>query len=637
MKASTQPDKSDDDRHHDNYSSIFLEISQDAMWLVDPNFCLIWGNKVFHNRLKEYFGSSLQPGESIIHPSLSHDEATQWENFYKRAFSGDRFTVELEAEVYQKSLITAYTFSKTAQPGNGSVCVAVIGKDITTTSRKIKDLQNSEKKYRAFVEQSKQAMFLHDTMGNIVDVNHATTQLTGYTREELLKMSVFDIDPDAVPRKDRDKIWANIMANHETTLEVRHRRRDGTTYPAEVIISKINFNHGDYILALAHDISQQTARREKLEDSLRFNTELIASMQEGFSVVDENGVHLLVNDALCKMTGYTKEELVGHGVPHKYWDPDCKACIENAFKDVKEGTLLTLELTFRHKNGRKIPVAVSPFVITGHDGKQMHFAATVKDISARKNYENILAIRLKLSEMKDQVPMDIFLTEALDKLEMVTGSSIGFFHFVDNDEHNIKLQTWSTKTKEHFCKAEGAGLHYPIGHAGVWADCIRFKKPIIHNDFKAVENKRGFPEGHAEVVRELTIPVIRNQRVVAVAGVGNKAVDYEPIDLENAQLICDLIWEMVETMSARQNLVTSEQQFRTLFENAPYGIYRTKADGEILMANPFLLRMLEFESLDELKSRSLQNEGFEDKSERNHFLDEMAKKGEVHNVESTWI
>jgi GAF domain-containing protein len=52
------------------------------------------------------------------------------------------------------------------------------------------------------------------------------------------------------------------------------------------------------------------------------------------------------------------------------------------------------------------------------------------------------------------------------------------------------------------------------------------RKPIVHNDYASLENKQGLPEGHAEVVRELTVPIMRKDKVVAILGVGNKSTGY---------------------------------------------------------------------------------------------------------------
>jgi diguanylate cyclase (GGDEF)-like protein len=106
-----------------------------------------------------------------------------------------------------------------------------------------------------------------------------------------------------------------------------------------------------------------------------------------------------------------------------------------------------------------------------------------------------------------------------------------------------------------FCKAEGKGMHYPISEAGVWVDCVRERKPIIHNDYASLPNRKGMPAGHAEVTRELVVPTMRNGRIVAILGVGNKPVDYDQKDVEFVSYIADVVWTIVEQKQANERIL----------------------------------------------------------------------------------
>jgi diguanylate cyclase (GGDEF)-like protein len=125
-------------------------------------------------------------------------------------------------------------------------------------------------------------------------------------------------------------------------------------------------------------------------------------------------------------------------------------------------------------------------------------------------------------------------------------SRIGFYHVLEADQETLALQTWSTRTIRECCQAEGAGLHAPVSAAGVWADCVRERRAIIHNDYAALTQRRGLPEGHAQVTRELVVPVVRGERLVAILGVGNKPHDYDASDLDIVSTFADLAWDIVE-------------------------------------------------------------------------------------------
>jgi PAS domain S-box-containing protein len=181
--------------------------------------------------------------------------------------------------------------------------------------------------------------------------------------------------------------------------------------------------------------------------------------------------------------------------------------------------------------------------------------------------------------------MDEFLSKALDEIGALVDSPIGFYHFVGSDQKSLSLQQWSTRTLNEFCQAKGKGLHYSIEQAGVWADCIREKKPVIHNDYHSLEHKKGMPEGHAMVVRELAAPVMREGKVVAILGVGNKPVDYTEKDAETLAFLADVTWEIVERMRAEEVQRESAEIYSAIVNQAIESI--VLVDAETLRLKEF--------------------------------------------------
>ena len=182
---------------------------------------------------------------------------------------------------------------------------------------------------------------------------------------------------------------------------------------------------------------------------------------------------------------------------------------------------------------------------------------------------SIHAAVISLEERAKGLSLEQILRATLDEAEVLTGSCIGFYHFVEEDQESLLLQAWSTRTEAEFCKAEGKGMHYPVSKAGVWADCLRVGHPLIHNDYQSLPNRQGLPPGHATVLRELVVPVKRLGHIVAVLGVGNKTTDYDESDVESVQLLADLAWHLAEGKILSGALLRSEMKFRTLYESNP--------------------------------------------------------------------
>jgi signal transduction histidine kinase len=187
--------------------------------------------------------------------------------------------------------------------------------------------------------------------------------------------------------------------------------------------------------------------------------------------------------------------------------------------------------------------------------------------------------RLRLLELAPTATLKELLTATLDLAEELTGSQIGFFHFVEDDQSTLTLQAWSTRTLAGMCTAEGAGSHYPIDRAGIWADCVRTGKPVVHDDYASMPGKKGMPPGHAQVVRELTVPVVRSGRACAVLGVGNKPFAYDDADVADVSALADLAWDVAARKRAEEALHLSELQYRTLAHHFPRGVVGLFDDG----------------------------------------------------------
>jgi diguanylate cyclase (GGDEF)-like protein len=168
--------------------------------------------------------------------------------------------------------------------------------------------------------------------------------------------------------------------------------------------------------------------------------------------------------------------------------------------------------------------------------------------------EAMVQIRYELLEYATMHTVDELLQYGLDEVCRISDSLIGFYHFVDPDQQTLTLQAWSTRTLQEFCKAEGHKMHYGVEQAGVWAECIQTRAPAIHNDYASQPDKKGLPPGHAPVIRELVVPVVRDERIVAVLGVGNKRSDYTLKDAEEVLYLADVTWEIIETRRAQQEL-----------------------------------------------------------------------------------
>ncbi len=192
----------------------------------------------------------------------------------------------------------------------------------------------------------------------------------------------------------------------------------------------------------------------------------------------------------------------------------------------------------------------------------------------RINYKKTLAekdkqlekLRLKklyeLSQMSEQ-PIDTITSFALEKAISLTGSEIGFLAFLNDDESSLTMHTWSRQAMIE-CEIQNRVLEYSVEDTGLWALPARTRKPRIINDYEQFDSpeKKGFPEGHTVVSRIMTIPVFYGEKMVAVAGVGNKPSDYNKSDVRQLQLMMDGMWKIIQKKKNEDDLRQSEEKLQ---------------------------------------------------------------------------
>jgi len=111
----------------------------------------------------------------------------------------------------------------------------------------------------------------------------------------------------------------------------------------------------------------------------------------------------------------------------------------------------------------------------------------------------------------------------------------------------------------------------------------------------------------------------------------------EYFDPRRAELEVDRwLKNLIDEHSALEAMEENAERFRSLYQNSTIGLYRTTPDGRILLANPTLVRMLGYDSFEELAPRNLEKDGFEPSYPRAKFIEKIEKEGEVRGVESAW-
>jgi PAS domain S-box-containing protein len=346
------------------------------------------------------------------------------------------------------------------------------------------------------------------------------------------------------------------------------------------------------VTAFIRDITKQKyneMEHKKALEELQQSNELLRAIIEAaptaiFDLDLEGYVKSVWNPAAEKLLGWRAEEAVGHFLPSV---PENEQEEFKRFRETMQSgkTLDGVEVHRRKRDGAPIDYSIYASPMRNADGVITGNVAVLVDVTERKRNDAINAARMYLMRFAATHTLDELLEEALNEAEKLTGSCIGFFHFVEDDQVSLTLQNWSTRTKAEFCKAEGKGLHYPLSDAGVWVDCVYHRKTVVHNDYASLPHRKGMPEGHAKVIRELVVPVIRGDKVKAILGIGNKPSNYDEKDVEVISLLADLTWEIAERKMMDTSLQVSEEKYRTLIQKIQAAVVVHGKDTQIITSN----------------------------------------------------
>lgn len=166
-----------------------------------------------------------------------------------------------------------------------------------------------------------------------------------------------------------------------------------------------------------------------------------------------------------------------------------------------------------------------------------------------ERYDRLLNV-LKYESINLQDFLDYSLNEAIE----LTKSKIGYIYFYSENKKQFILNSWSRDVMKE-CNITNAQTTYDLKKTGIWGEAVRQRKPIVLNDYKAPNPlKKGYPKGHAQLYKYMTIPVFHNKEIVAVVACANKETNYTDDDVKQLELFMAAVWLIVEQKKLQNEL-----------------------------------------------------------------------------------
>jgi PAS domain S-box-containing protein len=258
-------------------------------------------------------------------------------------------------------------------------------------------LLESERQLRQLFENSADALFVHDEQGRFVDCNAQACQTLGYTREELLELSVADLATRLISEEERqakkgETLWERAMRGEPGRMvgfeENELRRKDGTTFPVEVGVGAIEYQGRRLIFASARDTTERKRAEAALKESEERYRAVVEQAAEGILLVEVDTKRVLeTNAAYQGLLGYSTEEILRLSlyelVPYSKEDMDCFVG-----RVLASGNYVSGERRHRRKDGSLVDVEVSANVLS-YGGREV-ICMVVRDTAERKRAEEEL-------------------------------------------------------------------------------------------------------------------------------------------------------------------------------------------------------------------------------------------------------
>ncbi len=309
-----------------------------------------------------------------------------------------------------------------------------------------------------------EAAYWVDRDEKCVYANEMGCQMLGYTRDELMQMSVRDTDP-FYPPEAWGVHWDEMRQKRTMRFEGRHKRKDGTVFPVEITSNFMTYEGKEYICSFVRDITNRKAaehQREEMMRQLQFTQFATDHAGEAAFWMGSDAKFIYVNDAACEALKYSKEQLLTMSVQDIA--PDFPADIwPQHWQEVKEKRSMRFESRHKTSDGYVFPVEVTVNFLEYEN--QEYLCAFVRDITNRKRAED--AIRESeefLSSIVENIPDMVFIKDAKDlkfvrvnraveellgfsRDELISKDDFDLFpkeqaqHFSENDKKAIENRT----------------------------------------------------------------------------------------------------------------------------------------------------------------------------------------------------
>ena len=419
--------------------------------------------------------------------------------------------------------------------------------ELEATNRR---LAAGEARFRRVFEANPLPMWIADhATGGFIAVNDAALALYGYSRAEFLGLKGSALEaPDA----------------EDSAAPIAHQRKDGGSLKISLGSHEIEFDGRSADLVSAYDLTERAAAEQKLREetvTLRKETisarTLVEAAPDGCWILDSNGRLIDVNAAYCRMTGYSREELLGMNASQIEDQTAGETTMRLQLGRVQGGG--RYETKHRCRDGTLLDVEVSVGVMeAGAAGDNM---VLIRDVSERRRESVVqrashrgLEFLVELFKQSESFDESAIVRRVIDQAADTTGSPLAYMYFVDPARKTIALAAWRDGTQPLATMVNAEAR--PLARAGLFTECVRARHPTSSNDLTRKPQQDGLPD----LQRYLAVPMISGDETVAVLGVANREAGYGEEDQRVLSALADGVWRVLHSKRAHAATLGSLQR-----------------------------------------------------------------------------
>lgn len=447
---------------------MLFEAVEDAVFLFEveregasPTFVFRWNNPAHENitgmTTDEYRGRTL---DEIAEDEMQREQVAA---NYRRCVER-RDTIEYEETLDHPAGTVDWHTKLTPIVEDGEVTKIVgVARDVGDQKERERELNRSRERLRALFDQAPDGIVIHDADGNVLDVNETIVESLGYTREELRSMTVsdFEVGIDETTLKER---WGSMDAETMQKIEVEgiHRRKDGSTYPVDVWVSKISTDGDERYMAIARDVTERNERERQLE---RHQTYL-ENTSDIVTLIDPDGTITFVSAAVERVLGYDPDDLIGED-GFEYVHPEDRAeqraAIQRLADDPDEDAVL--EFRFRCADGGYCWIESTVRNLL-EDPDVQGILLSSRDVTERKEHEQqVSALHGATRSFIDAESKQAVADRAVETASELLGFSLPSVWFPDEDESVLELVA---NSEDHQELLDRAGTPEPTHSRDSW-------------------------------------------------------------------------------------------------------------------------------------------------------------------------